>query len=258
MTESKGTQKPRYKAPALAKGLEILELLASAPRPFTLSGISERIERSRSEIFRMVQDLETLGYIRRSASDDGYEITNKLFTLGLEQPPVTTLLEAALPEMRRFVLIANQSCHLAIPFDGEIVVIARIEGTGPVNFAVRVGHRQAMHHSNSGIILYAHQPADVQKAWVKEMENLKPRLNRKSLAAKAEQARKQGYLARESNFIRGVTDLGAPIMRGGRAIASLTSPCVSRIDAGDDVGLPIELIIECAGAISREVSAASG
>ena len=93
--------KPSYKAPALVKGIEILELLAHTATPLTLSGISDSLGRSRSEIFRMIQDLETLGYIRRASNNEGYELTNRLFTLGLERPKMVSVLEAALPEMRR-------------------------------------------------------------------------------------------------------------------------------------------------------------
>ena len=142
--------KPKFKAPALVKGLEVLELLAYSGMPMTLSSISERLNRSKNEIFRMVQDLQTLNYIKRSAGGEGYELTNRLFTLGLEQPRVTTLLEAALPEMRRFAESTHQSCHLATPFDGEFVVIARIESAGATSFAVRVGHRQSLHKGTSG------------------------------------------------------------------------------------------------------------
>ena len=52
------TTKSRYQAPALKKGLEILELLAAATAPLNMSDISTALGRSVSEIFRMLQVLE--------------------------------------------------------------------------------------------------------------------------------------------------------------------------------------------------------
>src|SRR5215467_3780035 len=90
----------RYRAPALEKGLDILELMAQRGAPMTLSQISVALDRSVSELFRMVQALEYKGYIETSASGDGYTLTNKLFALGMAQAPTKTLVEAALPVMR--------------------------------------------------------------------------------------------------------------------------------------------------------------
>lgn len=248
------TSEERLRAPALVKGLEILELLAANTLPFTLSAISEKLGRSRSEIFRMVHDLETLGYIRRSLADDGYEITNKLFTLGFEQPRVTTLLEAALPEMRRYARSEQQSCHIAIQFDEQFVVIARIESPAPTSFAVRVGHRRILHASTSGIILYAFQPEDVQKEWLELMKRADASIDEAMLESQAEKAREDGYFARESDFVRGVTDIGAPIMRNGRAIASFTSPCIGQIKKTSAQQLPVDAVLETAARISRDVA----
>ncbi|MFD2430642.1 hypothetical protein ACFSUK_26360 [Sphingobium scionense] len=54
-----------------------------------MSDISAALYRSVSEIFRMLQVLEEHGYIARA--EDGYRLTNRLFTLGMSQPPIATL-----------------------------------------------------------------------------------------------------------------------------------------------------------------------
>ncbi|RZM12568.1 MAG: IclR family transcriptional regulator, partial [Sphingomonas sp.] len=87
------TTKSRYQAPALKKGLEILELLAAATAPLNMSDISTALGRSVSEIFRMLQVLEEHRYIARG--DDGYRLTNRLFALGMSQPPVRNLVGIA-------------------------------------------------------------------------------------------------------------------------------------------------------------------
>ena len=53
----------RYRAPALDKGLDILELLATSSSPMTLTAIVNQLGRSHGELFRMVQVLEFRGFI---------------------------------------------------------------------------------------------------------------------------------------------------------------------------------------------------
>ena len=104
MTDDDISNDRKYRAPALEKGLDVLELLASHGAAMTPSQISLALGRSLSELFRMIQVLEFKGYISPSLSGDGYELTNKLFTLGMSRAPVKSLVEAALPRMRGRVL----------------------------------------------------------------------------------------------------------------------------------------------------------
>lgn len=53
----------KYRAPALEKGLDILELLARNSSPMTTSQMACALGRSVSELFRMVLALEYRGYI---------------------------------------------------------------------------------------------------------------------------------------------------------------------------------------------------
>lgn len=247
-------EKARYRAPALQKGLQILELLAPQARALTLSAISERLGRSRSEIFRMVQELETCGYIRRSLKDDGYEVTNKLFLLGLEQPRTNTLLECALPIMRKFAAQAQQSCHLAVQVDNLVVVVARMEAVGPVGFSVRVGHRQHITKSTSGPVLFAFQPEDTQNAWIAQFKAEGVEFDEAKFRKQAQSIYKHRVFQRDSGFIHGVTDVSTPVIRQGAAVAALTAPCMSWVSADPGSALPVAKL----QAAADEISAALG
>jgi hypothetical protein len=60
----------------------------------------------------------------------------------MEHPPVKGLMEVAMPVMHRLAARILQPCHLAIPSEELIVVVARVESPGDVGFVVRVGHRR--------------------------------------------------------------------------------------------------------------------
>ncbi|RXE94673.1 IclR family transcriptional regulator [Pseudoalteromonas phenolica] len=142
-----------YSAPALDKGLDILELLVEKKNPMTLAQISLELGRSKSELYRMAAVLEARGYLSRHGDSDSFVVSNKLFDLGMSVPPVGTLVEAAFPLMHELAQKISQSCHLTVMSGNHGVIIARVENPTQISFSVRVGYRMDLHTSCSGIIL---------------------------------------------------------------------------------------------------------
>lgn len=254
-TPGKGKDKvQKYRAPALAKGLDILELLSAEPEPVSIAAMTARLGRSRGEIFRMLQELEHRGYIRKTPGGEGgegFDVTDRLFLLGVERPKIKTLLEAALPEMRRFAEASGQSVHIALRSRDRIVILARIESEGPVSFAVRVGYSRHMTQATSGTVLFAFQPADIRARLLAHFEAAQVAFDTAAFLAAAEAARAAGVHVRNSTFVHGVTDLSAPIVQRGQAVAALTAPCLKRLDCRNSATLPVDEIKARAAAISR-------
>ena len=100
MTGNKSEKPARYSAPALEKGMAILELLSQSTHGCTMNELSAQLGRSVSEIFRMVIVLEELGYIAADASDR-YSLTLRLFHLVHRHYPVRQLTECALPLLQQ-------------------------------------------------------------------------------------------------------------------------------------------------------------
>ena len=219
----------RYKAPALEKGLDVLELLATTSTPMTLTQIVNELDRSHGELFRMVQVLEFRGYIEQDPSADGYLLTDRLFSLGMQRPKTHSLVEVALPVMRQLAQDVGQSCHLALHSLGDMVVVARMESSEQLGFSVRVGYRRPLVKSASGAVLYAFQPEDVRRRWEKL---LNPPLSEKELEtwrANADDIRQRKVALTPSQFVAGVTDISAPVMRGDIAAAALTVPFLEKL-----------------------------
>lgn len=217
-------EKSRYQAPALKKGLEILELLASASGPLTMSDISTALGRSVSEIFRMLQVLEEHRYIARG--DDGYRLTNRLFALSMGQPPVRDLVSTALPVMQDMARRTGQSCHLAVVSGAEMVVIAGVEAPGLSGFAVRVGYRRPLHRSASGRVLLAFQTPGGRASMLDEVRAAGEDIDAAALEDQLAAIAAQGDGATPSPMLTGIIDLSAPILSGGTARAALTIPFV--------------------------------
>lgn len=250
--ESDGERR-EYQAPALDKGLEILEFLSDKSQPFGMVDIAAALRRSRSEIYRMLMVLERRGYLRR-LPDDRFEMSNRLFALGMCSPPLRNLHDAALPIMHRLAETLFQSCHLVVPSGNEIVVVARVESPDLLGFAVRVGYRRAMMQSTSGRLLFAFMPPSQQQA-------LLPALSAPSTSkaevdgflADSDKIARKGYHVGPSVFVDAITDLGAPIFDGVSegAAASLVVPFVSGRSARSTVDDSLEAVRAAADEIGE-------
>ncbi|TIM60500.1 MAG: winged helix-turn-helix transcriptional regulator, partial [Mesorhizobium sp.] len=104
-------EEDRYRAPALDKGLDILELLASVDGGLTQAEIAKRLDRSPNEFYRMLDRLVKRGYVTRP-DGDRYSLTLKLFGLGQLHAPVRRLVSYATSIMRELAETSWQANQL--------------------------------------------------------------------------------------------------------------------------------------------------
>lgn len=244
----------RYEAPALEKGLDILELLAGAASAMNLSRISEAVGRSRSEMYRVLQVLERRHFLERQPDDDRYQLTNRLFLLGMERPAVKGLLDIALPMMHRLSEDIQQSCHLVVPSDQFMVVIARVESPYELGLVVRIGHRRPLLEATSGLVLVAFQPEAVRAHWLQKYGTTARRPSRSNLLETLTTIREQGYAAIPSTAVPGVTDTSAPVLVDSAAVAALAVPYMDL--AG--VRMSQDEVLKALRATAKEISGKLG
>jgi DNA-binding IclR family transcriptional regulator len=172
----------------------------------------------------------------------------------MEQPPVKNLVETAMPVMHRLADEIDQSCHLVVPSQEQIVVIARVDPPGETGLVVRVGHRRPISHSASGYVLLAWQTDDTRERWFRTMLEHEPTLKRARVEATIKDVRAAGVATIASEVVDGVTDLSAPIIEGNHAVCALTVPFIERRGAKVDMKATSRLLVTAAADISRELS----
>lgn len=224
--ESEEGRRAAYSAPALEKGLDIIELLAAAPEPLSTRQIAEQLGRSKNEIFRMVFVLVERGYLARDAATDQLTLSNRLFELGMRTPRSRELLEAAVPAMERLSAAVGFSSHLVVVNKGETVVIATATGSADINFTLRLGYRRPALEATSGRAIIAFQDDAARARIIDESGAV---ADRDDMLRQLDAIAADGFVMAASRDIVGITDLCAPILdRNGRAVASVVIPCLQR------------------------------
>lgn len=255
MTDPDQTDDRKYRAPALEKGLDVLELLSAQGEAMTPSQMSATLGRSVSELFRMIQVLEFRGYIEQSS--DGYRLTNRLFTLGMTQAPIKSLVDVAMPAMRDLASSTMQSCHLVVPSGDQIVVIARIESPGDLGYSVRIGYRRSILDATSGLMFYSRANERARNHLHENLVALFGDSAVADFAARAHAMTQGAHVERDSDFVKGVTDLVAPIIGSDGIIATLITPFIEQAPLVCTKAEAATLLVHAASVISDQMSAVS-
>jgi DNA-binding IclR family transcriptional regulator len=235
----------RYRAPALDKGLDILELLSEQPYGMTRAEIVKAMDRSQSEIYRMLERLVARDYVSRSAEGDRYALSLKLFVMANRHPPLHRLVTRAAPVMEAFAERAQQSCHLGVHDRGMVAIVAQVNGPGPISLSLRVGARIPLASTASGRLLLALDP-EVERHARLAGEALVP-------ADTLDQIRCRGHWIGDSLQAYGVVDISWPILDpAGLALAVLTCPFIRPLDHPG--AMTVEETAALLGAAARHLS----
>lgn len=224
-------EKRHYPTPALEKGLDILELFTREPGGLTKSDVARRLNRTVSEIFRMLLCLEERGYIARGDDKERFRLTLKMFRMALEYPPTKRLVSEALPVMQEVVHVIRQSCHLGVLEDGHVVIVAQTDSPISPGFHVKAGSLVDLMHAATGHVILAHLPPEARERAVETWQQRTGKRAPRDLNSHLRKIREQGYEERNSYEIRGVINITYPVLdERGSAVAALTVPYLARIE----------------------------
>jgi DNA-binding IclR family transcriptional regulator len=229
-------RKNRYTAPALEKGLDILELLAADPTALTHSEIANRLRRTIGEVFRMLVCLNERGYICQVGADERYQLTLKFFELAHKHHPLQRLTGAARPLMQRVAETTYQSCHLAMLSHSEVIVVAQVDAPGQMGFAVRLGANIDLLDTASGHVILAFRKREAQMRILRAWEHRSGKRPPRNLYRHLNAIRHRGYEELASYQVRGVVNVSFPVLnQQGEAVGAMAVPYLQQI--GTRIGL---------------------
>ncbi|KPA20290.1 Transcriptional regulator KdgR [Shimia sp. SK013] len=245
----------KYRAPALEKGLDIIELLASHGEGLTQGELAKALERSPSEIYRMLSTLVRRGYVIRSLSGDRYSLSLKMFSISQRHPPIGRVIETALPLMRAITRKAWQSCHMGMESNGDVVIVASAESPGNWGLALKTGTVVGLWNTGTGRVLAAFRSDEDVEDLISQHRRAvgEPELDRADFDGHILRIRTIGYEKMPSATTIGVTNIAFPIFGpSGHAAAALSCPFLERVD---DLEVPsLDETVEMYGALAQQLT----
>ena len=243
----------KYAAPALEKGLDILELLSEQEFGLSQIEIARKLERSVGEIFRMIVVLQDRGYVMLEPGSDKYMLTTFLFEIAHRTPLVKRLTALAGPSMRRLTIEINQSAHLTILSGDHILVVGQVDSPGNNIMSVRLGAKIDIWRASSGRVILAHLPNENLRETI-EKAPLPDDMSQTTLKDELRHIREVGHEVMDSYVVGGVVNISAPIIdHSGHAIAALTVPHIKRFDDTISFGDCVDRILHVTNSLSASL-----
>jgi DNA-binding IclR family transcriptional regulator len=243
--------KKNYSAPALEKGLDIIELLSKSSIGFSQAEIAKELNRSVNEIYRMLNILALRNYIELDEDTERYKLTFKLLQLSSQHQPVKNLMQKSLPMMREVAQLCNHSVHLSIYYAGKLLVIGQVDSPSSFNYSVTTGSNFDLLETSSGRVILAFQTVEERqrrlerrklfmKLQKKKNNSSNNTLEKKFSSKIIHEIIKNKCEVVKSLQVNGVTNISVPVFdHTNQAIAAVTIPFLQRIkkDSLNDMSL---------------------
>ncbi|XQW83608.1 IclR family transcriptional regulator [Thalassotalea piscium] len=217
------TEKNKYAVPALDKALDVLEFLATQDSPKSQSEIATALKRSANEIYRILVNLESRGYLFRDESGK-YKASLKIYNLSRRISPIDQMRQCALPHMEDLAVNTGQSCHLSMLYQSQTMVIVQARSHKAISINISEGVTFSTTSTNAGLVLLANS-SDVVREMILVRDqhfNAKSDQQKKQLLSQLNDIKESGYYMAESNLYEGVYDYVALIGQPeGAVIAAL-------------------------------------
>ncbi|NTE04426.1 IclR family transcriptional regulator [Agrobacterium tumefaciens] len=249
----------KYQAPALDKGLDILEYLSAQSIPLSQTEIAVGIEKTPNEIYRMLMSLESRGYILRDEVSGKYRLSLKLFYLSHRHSPIDELRKAAQFPLEELANSIRQSCHLSILYMNQVMVIIHAKSPGPIALSIEEGNLFPLPLTASGKVLLAYMPEDERMVTLKNNAIYKKyaKPQQEDFLISLKDIQQNGSYLKNSDSVSGVTDISVPVglASNNGVIACLTISMLNALNT--DKAVENEVILaeayKCAKKIEQRI-----
>ncbi len=221
------TQKDRYLINSIIRACNILKCLSKDKTHFKISEVARQLHLDRSATYRILLSLERCGLVEKDEKTGEYSLGMAAFEIGNVYLRQMDFIQISKPFMADLALKVQETVHLAVLSDTEIVYVDKIDSPRSLGVMSKIGQRAPVYCTALGKVLLAHQPKDELSRIIGEIK-LKPFTkntitSKKRLIQELKVIREKGYALDQREYEEDVECIGAPIRNHlGDAIAALS------------------------------------
>jgi len=247
--------KPNYPIKVLNKTFSILEVLLQQGSAMNMTEISKKLDLYPSTTHRILDTLKHWGYVEQEPDNQEYQLGLKVLELGMAKLQQIDLVREATPYLKELVKQCNETAHLGVLEEGDVLYLAKEESSQTIRMCSYVGKRAPLHCTALGKVLLAFLPEEERKKILEQKEL--PRLtdntitDRNKLEKELSKIQKQDFALDQEENEKDVRCIAAPIRNyQGKVIAALSISSPSyRINTNQKKDLKKSLL-----QISKEIS----
>ncbi len=214
-------------APALQRGLALLQELATRPNGASQSELAALLKLPQTAVHRIAAALEHLGYIQKHAATRTLRVTQKLLLLGQPHSGGRSLIEACHPAIRAIAHLTNETTQLCVLADAQCVILEQIPSSHPFKYVVDLGSRAPAQCCAPGKAMLAFLPEPARSAVIESLDfrafTPKSILCAEALQKELHEVRELGYALDQGEHFEGIHCIAAPLLDAhGQPFAAIT------------------------------------
>lgn len=240
----------------LSKGLSILETLVNSKQGKGVTELSKELGLTKSNTFRLLQTLATLGYVQHRA-DKSYQATLKTWRIGRSSVENLNLRELAASQLSYLSQETGEAIYLAVRENLSVVYIDKVDSQKPIRSWNAIGGMAPLHCVGTGKALLAVEFAKLKDSIKSELTQYteKTLTTMAALEADVSKTLDQGYAFDTGEFRERILSFGAVItLPNGQPVGAIgiSLPDIN-LPSGDDVQRLGMLVRQAAEAVSTKL-----
>ncbi len=246
----------RYFINSLARGIKLLEKMADAAVPLTLSEVAEAMEMALPTAYRFLYTLQAIELIEKEPDRKAYRITPKVLKLGYGAFKSSELWNTAHHHLVRASQKYGETFNLAVLEDDQILYIDRVKTQSILSINLEIGSKLPAYCTSMGRVLLAWLPVEDARRRLRLNSRRKytgrtiTDLNK--LEGILTQVRHSGFAVNNGELAHELYSAAAPIWnRQGKAVAALNMAVnAARHDKDYLLKVMVPAVVQCADRIS--------
>jgi DNA-binding IclR family transcriptional regulator len=212
---------------AISRLFQVIEFLAYSDDWVSLRTMARELHINTASVFRILDALKELGYVRQHPQDSKYQLTLKIAGISAQVLEKVQLRQIAHPFLQHLTSVTNETTHLAVVDGNEFVYIDKVDNTQAMRMRSRVGQRAPLYSTAVGKSLLAHYP-ETELSQILNSLDFQPLTKHtvtdlKKFQEHLIQIKQQGYAIDDEENEIGIRCIGSPIYdHAGRLAGALS------------------------------------
>lgn len=247
---------------SLIRGLKLIELLSNYPNGCPLAKLAELAELNKSTVHRLLQGLQSEGFVQSATTAGSYRLTAKCLSIGQKTLSSLNIINIASPYLERLNLALGETVNFSKRENDRAIMIYKLEPTtGMMRTRAYIGQHLQLYCSAMGklYLAYEENPHFLQDYWqnhqaVIEQLTCYTITEQDKMVAELAEIRRDGFaMDREENEL-GVCCLAVPIFNhlGKVEYAISISTSIHRLNEHTKADF-LKQLLETAAEISKEL-----
>ena len=223
--DTSGSKQPESVA-AVLKVFGILQALSERPET-GISELSVRLSMPKATVYRFLQTMMMLGYVRQESESERYGLTMKVYELGTKALQRPELVDLAKHHMQMLADKTGETIHLGALIESEIIYIHKVDSHHMLGMYSRIGRRAPLHCTAIGKVLMAWEHPERRALLLKGVDFMPYREKTittiKQYEEELQKVKAQGYAEDREEFDDHIRCVGIPIFdRLNRPVAGMS------------------------------------